>query len=156
MNTVKGFNEKKKSVYNLIGTTLFHFFSTGFHFFNFSNLCLRYNAMNDEIYCYNSKAPTSILTKPNGDFHSFGYEAEQHYSQLKSHDVGPDHGYNIYRHFKMLLHKEVSYYFNVTHLRDSYFHWYVHIDKDENLLSTTCFLCHLIPKLRKKVLSLSK
>ena len=49
------------------------------------------------------KAPTVVLTNPDGSFNSFGYEAEEEYLQHE-----PDEGYQIYRCFKMVLHKKVS------------------------------------------------
>ena len=57
------------------------------------------------------KAPTCVMTNPDGSFHSFGYEAEKGFSQLDPDDeettIGGPNGYNLYRHFKMILHREV-------------------------------------------------
>ena len=59
-----------------------------------------------ELGCDSYKAPTCVMTNPGGSFHSFGYTAENEYSQLSS-PKGGDSGYNLYRHFKMVLHEKV-------------------------------------------------
>ncbi|KAH3877654.1 heat shock 70 kDa protein 12B-like [Dreissena polymorpha] len=50
------------------------------------------------------KAPTCVLLDPKGSFHSFGYEAEQHYQEVTTE------GWRLFRRFKMVLHtsKKVS------------------------------------------------
>ena len=55
------------------------------------------------------KAPTCVMTNPDGSFNSFGYTAEYEYSQLnpKKDKIGGPNGFNLYRHFKMLLHEQV-------------------------------------------------
>ena len=52
------------------------------------------------------KAPTSVMTNPDGSFHSFGYEAEFDYNHLdpSKHKTGGEDGYNLYCQFKMMLH----------------------------------------------------
>ena len=49
------------------------------------------------------KCPTSVLLNPDGEFYSFGYEAEEDYLQLDS-----DAGYQLYRKFKMVLYDKVQ------------------------------------------------
>ncbi|XP_061183997.1 heat shock 70 kDa protein 12A-like [Saccostrea echinata] len=50
-----------------------------------------------------TKAPTTLLLNPNKTFHSFGYEAETHYSDMA--DEEEDYKSYYYFHcFKMLLH----------------------------------------------------
>ena len=60
--------------------------------------------------CASYKVPTSVLTKPDGSFYKFGFEAEETYNELDADTdtIGGHHGYNLYRHFKMLLHDKVS------------------------------------------------
>ena len=57
------------------------------------------------------KAPTCVLTNPDGTFNSFGYDAEKTFSQLDPTEegmrIGGPTGYNLFRQFKMLLHKKV-------------------------------------------------
>ncbi|KAL3831483.1 hypothetical protein ACJMK2_023224 [Sinanodonta woodiana] len=48
------------------------------------------------------KTPTTILFDPNGDFHSFGYEAEDKYTELAEDDEHEDWYY--FSRFKMKLH----------------------------------------------------
>ena len=62
-----------------------------------------------ELGCESYKVPTCVMTNPGGSFHSFGYTAEREYSQLNSRKdiIGGENGYNLYRHFKMVLHKKV-------------------------------------------------
>lgn len=48
------------------------------------------------------KAPTVVLFKENKDFHSFGYEAENAYSELA---LDEEHkNYYFFKRFKMRLH----------------------------------------------------
>ena len=63
-----------------------------------------------ELSCQSYKTPTCVLTKPDGTFHSFGYTAENYYSQLDTNEVkvGGPNGYNLYKHFKMVLHEQVK------------------------------------------------
>jgi molecular chaperone DnaK (HSP70) len=49
------------------------------------------------------KTPTSVLTGPSGGFLAFGYDAQSQYSK---HLQNGNMGYNLYQHFKMLLHRE--------------------------------------------------
>ena len=60
--------------------------------------------------CESYQAPTCVMTNPDGSFHSFGYTAEHEYSQLDpdEDEIGGPTGYNLYRHFKMLLHGQVN------------------------------------------------
>ena len=67
-----------------------------------------------ELSCESYKAPTCVMTNPDGSFHSFGYNAENNYNQLdpEEDEIGGPTGYNLYRNFKMLLHSQVSEYFH--------------------------------------------
>ncbi|XP_052819573.1 heat shock 70 kDa protein 12B-like [Mya arenaria] len=48
------------------------------------------------------KTPTSVLLNPNGEFDSFGFEAEDKYATLAEDD---EHlGWRLFRRFKMVLH----------------------------------------------------
>ena len=62
-----------------------------------------------EVGCESYKAPTCVLTNPDGSFHSFGYKAEFEFSQLdpSKDNIGGKDGYNLYRQFKMMLHGKV-------------------------------------------------
>ena len=62
-----------------------------------------------ELRCQSHKAPSCIMTKPDGSFHSFGYKAEFEFSQLdpSKHNIGGKDGYNLYRQFKMMLYGKV-------------------------------------------------
>ncbi|XP_060578574.1 heat shock 70 kDa protein 12B-like [Ruditapes philippinarum] len=49
------------------------------------------------------KTPTCVLLDPNGQFDSFGYEAENHFATLAEDN---EHiGWRLFRRFKMILHK---------------------------------------------------
>ncbi|XP_053384646.1 heat shock 70 kDa protein 12B-like [Mercenaria mercenaria] len=48
------------------------------------------------------KTPTCVLLKPNKEFHSFGFEAENKYADLAEDDE--HHGWLLFRRFKMKLH----------------------------------------------------
>ena len=48
------------------------------------------------------KTPTSLLLNPDGNFDSFGYEAEEKYANFLN---GEDRNYLYFKHFKMALHK---------------------------------------------------
>ena len=48
------------------------------------------------------KTPTSILLRPNKEFDSFGYEADEKYAHLT---CGEEKEYFYLKHFKMELHK---------------------------------------------------
>ena len=48
------------------------------------------------------KTPTSILLKPNKEFDSFGYNADDKYVHFKR---GEEKEYSYLKHFKMELHK---------------------------------------------------
>ena len=62
-----------------------------------------------ELGCQSYKAPTCVMTNPDGSFHSFGYTAEFNFSHLDPNKdkIGGKDGYNLYRHFKMMLHGKV-------------------------------------------------
>ena len=62
-----------------------------------------------------SKTPTVVLTNPDGTFNSFGYVAEEEYLQHE-----PEEDYEIYRCFKMVLHKKVSACYNVPKVCHKY------------------------------------
>ena len=72
----------------------------------------------EELTCSSYKAPTSVMTKPDGTFHSFGYTAESDYMELDPNQdaIGGPTGYNLYRHFKMLLHNQVKQIFLLHHI----------------------------------------
>lgn len=48
------------------------------------------------------KTPTSLLLRPDGQFDSFGYDAEEKYANFT---CGEDQEYLFFKHFKMALHK---------------------------------------------------
>ena len=48
------------------------------------------------------KTPTTLLLAPNGEFKSFGYEADEMYNELSQED---QKRYYYFKHFKMELHK---------------------------------------------------
>jgi len=48
------------------------------------------------------KTPTSVLLDPNNEFHSFGYEAENTFTDLAEEDN--HHHWKFFSQFKMLLH----------------------------------------------------
>ena len=48
------------------------------------------------------KTPTSLLLRPDGQFDSFGYEADEKYANFV---CGEDHDYLYFKQFKMTLHK---------------------------------------------------
>ncbi|XP_061164556.1 heat shock 70 kDa protein 12B-like [Saccostrea echinata] len=50
------------------------------------------------------KAPTCVLLRANGEFKSFGYQAENEYSDIASEGLEED--WHFFRHFKMLLHNQ--------------------------------------------------
>lgn len=50
------------------------------------------------------KTPTSLLLKPDLSFDSFGYAAEEKYSNLRS--VFEEKEYWFFQHFKMCLHND--------------------------------------------------
>ncbi|KAH3808093.1 hypothetical protein DPMN_136443 [Dreissena polymorpha] len=52
------------------------------------------------------KTPTSILLTQNGEFDSFGFDAEDKYSSLAAD--GKHHGWRLFRRFKMVLHNQVN------------------------------------------------
>jgi len=49
-----------------------------------------------------SKTPTCLLLKPDRSFDSFGYQAVEKYTNLKS--LSEEKEYFFFQHFKMLLH----------------------------------------------------
>jgi len=48
------------------------------------------------------KTPSTLLLSPNKEFHSFGYEAENKYSELTENEEHK--GWLYFRRFKMILH----------------------------------------------------
>ena len=50
----------------------------------------------------NLKTPTSLLLRPNGQFDSFGFEADEKYTNFFN---GEDQEYMYFKRFKMTLHK---------------------------------------------------
>ncbi|XP_052225627.1 heat shock 70 kDa protein 12B-like isoform X2 [Dreissena polymorpha] len=48
------------------------------------------------------KTPTSVLLDTNGQFHSFGFEAEDHFAILA--EQNENDGWRLFRRFKMTLH----------------------------------------------------
>ena len=54
----------------------------------------------------NLKTPTTILFKPSGQFHSFGYEAEKKYAELAEEDE--IEGWKYFKRFKMKLYQELG------------------------------------------------
>ncbi|KAK3588036.1 hypothetical protein CHS0354_012082 [Potamilus streckersoni] len=52
------------------------------------------------------KTPTSILFKPDGDFHSFGYDAENKYVELAEEDEHKN--WHYFSRFKMKLHGQAK------------------------------------------------
>ena len=51
-----------------------------------------------------SKTPTCLLLKPDQSFDSFGYPAEEKYTNLKS--LSEENEYFFFQHFKMFLHND--------------------------------------------------
>ena len=49
------------------------------------------------------KTSTCVLFKPDKTFHSFGYEAEDHYGELASEETGEHKKWYYFRRFKMQL-----------------------------------------------------
>lgn len=49
------------------------------------------------------KSPTCVLLKPDKEFHSFGFEAENKFNDLSEDDE--HHGWYMFRHFKMALYE---------------------------------------------------
>ena len=65
------------------------------------------------------KTPTSLLLRPDGQFDSFGYEADEKYANFVS---GEDREYLYFKQFKMKLHKsEVNLKFSRKH--ETYIKW---------------------------------
>ncbi|XP_052218936.1 heat shock 70 kDa protein 12B-like isoform X1 [Dreissena polymorpha] len=50
------------------------------------------------------KTPTSVLLNEDGEFHSFGFDAEDKYSSLAEDEK--HHGWRLFRRFKMVLHNQ--------------------------------------------------
>jgi hypothetical protein len=50
------------------------------------------------------KAPSCVLLKANGEFKSFGYQAEKDYYDISSEGLMEE--WHFFRHFKMILHNE--------------------------------------------------
>ena len=49
------------------------------------------------------KTSTCVLFKPDKTFHSFGYEAEDHYGELAAEETGEHKTWYYFRRFKMQL-----------------------------------------------------
>lgn len=58
---------------------------------------------------FSQKTPTCLLLRPDQTFHSFGFEAEEHYSSLVDKDE--HHSWYYFRRFKMLLHNNMVWKF---------------------------------------------
>lgn len=58
------------------------------------------------------KTPTSLLLKPDLSFDSFGYAAEEKYSNLRS--VFEEKEYWFFQHFKMCLHNDEVRAYEIT------------------------------------------
>ncbi|XP_045161656.2 heat shock 70 kDa protein 12B-like [Mercenaria mercenaria] len=56
------------------------------------------------------KCPTSVLLKPNKEFHSFGFEAENKYADLAEEDE--HHNWYLFRRFKMSLYETKNLQFD--------------------------------------------
>lgn len=54
---------------------------------------------------FSQKTPTCLLLRPDKTFHSFGFEAEEHYSSLV--EMNEHHSWYYFRRFKMLLHNNM-------------------------------------------------
>ena len=52
------------------------------------------------------KTPTSVLLNVDGEFDSFGFDAEDKYSSLA--EDGKHHGWRLFRRFKMVLQNQVN------------------------------------------------
>jgi molecular chaperone DnaK (HSP70) len=64
----------------------------------------------DELSCQSHKTPTSVLTGPKDEFVAFGYDAIAMYRNF----VGEEkNDYNLFKHFKMILHKSSEWDENV-------------------------------------------
>ncbi|KAH3876119.1 hypothetical protein DPMN_039400 [Dreissena polymorpha] len=50
------------------------------------------------------KTPTCVLINEDGEFDSFGFDAEDKYSSLA--EDGKHHGWRLFRRFKMVLHNQ--------------------------------------------------
>ena len=62
--------------------------------------------------CSTPKTPTCLLLNPDGEFHSFGYEAKENYAALEEDEVEQ---YYYFERFKMTLHEStVLLCLNVT------------------------------------------
>ena len=83
------------------GTT---FSGYGFAFKNKPNDIIVNKNWGDGVSTASYKTPTSVLVDDQAKFVAFGYEAEHKYSELSASDEGK--GYDLYRHFKMMLYHE--------------------------------------------------
>ena len=59
-----------------------------------------------------SKTPTVLLLTPEGEFDSFGYEAENKYLQLVEDEK--QEGWRYFKHFKMQLYKNLVGLIQIT------------------------------------------
>jgi molecular chaperone DnaK (HSP70) len=57
------------------------------------------------------KTPTYVLTGPNNQFLAFGYDALKEYIEYQNRD---ENGYDLFQHFKMILHKTTNWNETVT------------------------------------------
>lgn len=60
------------------------------------------------------KTPTCLLLRPDQTFHSFGFEAEEHYSSLA--EKNEHHSWYYFRRFKMLLHNNMVWNLFLWHI----------------------------------------
>ncbi|XP_052819964.1 heat shock 70 kDa protein 12B-like [Mya arenaria] len=58
------------------------------------------------------KTPTSVLLNQKGEFHSFGFEAEDYYTYLAEDGAHDD--WRLFRRFKMILHSSEHLMKDVT------------------------------------------
>ncbi|KAH3808141.1 hypothetical protein DPMN_136492 [Dreissena polymorpha] len=61
-----------------------------------------WNAMSGNLISL--KTPTSVLLNEDGEFDSFGFDAEDKYVSLAAD--GKHHGWRLFRRFKMVLHNQ--------------------------------------------------
>ena len=59
----------------------------------------------------NQKTPTTLLLKPNGEFHSFGFGARDHYHDLEE---GEARKWYYFEKFKMSLHSSQVIYIELV------------------------------------------
>jgi hypothetical protein len=69
-------------------------------------LCIKVNPKWETggLWLISHKAPTTVLLNPKKEFHSFGYDAENKFSELSGDDE--HHDWYYFRRFKMELYKQ--------------------------------------------------